>query len=113
MTRHLGEFEQLVLFAVVRLGDEAYGATVQEEIEARTGRSRSTGSIHTALDRLEQRGLVASRLGDPTPVRGGRRKRLFSVTAEGARQLQEAYEQVRSMARGTLDDLEQLARQES
>lgn len=109
MGRQLGEFEQLILFAVLRLSDEAYGASIQEEIEDATGRDRSTGSIHTALERLESRGLVRSWLGDPTPVRGGRRKRYYAVTPSGARALQSSYEHLQRLARGNLARLRELA----
>jgi DNA-binding PadR family transcriptional regulator len=83
MTLTLGEFEQVVLLAILRLGDEAYAVTVCREIAAHTDREPSPGSLYTTLDRLEDKGLVASRLGDPTPQRGGRAKRYFKVTAKG------------------------------
>ena len=67
MAALLGDFEQRILFALIRLGADAYGVTIREEIEARTGRAVSAGALYTALDRLEKRGLVASRLGEPTP----------------------------------------------
>src|SRR5688572_32062419 len=79
MPQALGDFEQHILFALIRLGDDAYGVTIRESIEARTGRAISPGALYTALDRLEQRGLVASRLGEPTPQRGGKRKRLYTL----------------------------------
>src|ERR1041384_3050390 len=79
----LGEFEQIVLLAILRLGDEAYGVSVRSEIEARTDRSPSPGALYTTLDRLEEKGLVTSRFSDPTPQRGGRAKRYFKVTARG------------------------------
>jgi len=79
----LGEFEQVVLLAILRLGERAYGVTVREEIAACTGREPSPGALYTTLDRLEEKGLVASRLGDPTPQRGGRAKRYITVTASG------------------------------
>ena len=67
----LGEFEQLVLLAVLRLGDDAYGVPVLAEIERATGRSPTLATVHTTLSRLEAKGLVVSRLGEPTPQRGG------------------------------------------
>jgi DNA-binding PadR family transcriptional regulator len=79
----LGEFEQIVLLAILRLGEEAYGVTVRREIKQRTGRDASPGALYTTLDRLEEKGLLRSRLGDPTPQRGGRAKRFFKVTARG------------------------------
>lgn len=80
---YLGEFEHIVLLAVLRLADQAYGVTVRREIEVRTKREVSIGAIYATLDRLEAKGYVQSRAGDPTPERGGRSKRLFRVTAHG------------------------------
>ena len=80
---HLGEFELIVLAAVLRVGVEAYGVAVHEEIERRTGRGVAIGSVYKALERLKRKGFVESRRGDPTPVRGGRAKRHFAVTAAG------------------------------
>jgi len=79
----LGEFEQVVLLAILRLKDNAYGFTIGAEIAARTGRKPSPGALYATLDRLESKGFVASRVGDPTPVRGGRAKRFFDVTGSG------------------------------
>lgn len=79
----LGDFEHLVLLALLRLGDDAYGTTIRRELEARTRRSVSVGALYTALTRLEQKGFVRSRLADPTPERGGRAKRYFVITAAG------------------------------
>jgi len=79
----LGEFEQIVLLAILRLGEKAYGVTIREEIMARTGREPSPGALYVTLDRLEEKGLVRSQFGDPTPQRGGRAKRFFSVSAKG------------------------------
>lgn len=100
MASSIGEFEQLILFALVRLGDDAYGVTIRQEIESRTGRAISPGALYTALDRLEKRGLVSSRLGDPTPLRGGKRKRLYTLQPAGARALARVYESMRLMASG-------------
>ena len=101
MSRHaIGEFEQLILFALVRLGADAYGVSVREEIEKRTGRAISAGALYTALDRLEKRGLVASRLGEATPQRGGKRKRLYTLQPAGERALARVYESMRLMANG-------------
>jgi DNA-binding PadR family transcriptional regulator len=80
---YLGEFEQVVLLAVMRLGPEAYGVTIRQEIEERTGRSVSVGAIYPTLDRLEKKGFVSSHIGEPTPERGGRSKRHFKLEAEG------------------------------
>jgi DNA-binding PadR family transcriptional regulator len=80
---HLGEFEHIVVLALMRLADRAYGVTVRQEIELRTKREVSIGAIYATLDRLEAKGYVRSSLGDPTPERGGRSKRFFHVTAKG------------------------------
>ena len=82
---HAGEFEQIVLLAVIRLGDEAYGAAIRREIEERTGRSLTVGALYRTLDRLELKGYVTSRFGDPTPERGGRSRRYFRVRPAGVR----------------------------
>jgi PadR family transcriptional regulator, regulatory protein PadR len=84
---HLGEFEQIVLLAVLRLGDDAYGVPIRAEIEARTRRSLTVGALYRTLDRLESKGYVSSRFSDPTPERGGRSKRYFSVRPLGLRTL--------------------------
>jgi PadR family transcriptional regulator, regulatory protein PadR len=86
---YLGEFELMILLAVINLGDEAYGVPISRELEAQRGRDVSVGSVYAALDRLESKGLVASSLGDPTPERGGKAKRYFRVTKEGLRQVHE------------------------
>lgn len=80
---YLGEFEHLVLLALMRLGDDAYGVTVRKEIEARTGREVSVGAVYATLDRLETKGYVTSFYGGATEERGGRSKRFFRMTAEG------------------------------
>jgi PadR family transcriptional regulator, regulatory protein PadR len=79
----LGEFEQVVLLAILRLDNTAYGVSIRDEIAACTDRDPSPGALYTTLDRLEERGLVISRFGDPTPERGGRAKRYFKVTGAG------------------------------
>ena len=84
---NLGEFEQLILLAILRLGDEAYGVTIRAELSEKAGRNVAPGALFTALDRLETKGLLTSRMGDPTPQRGGRAKRYVTVTAEGRRAL--------------------------
>lgn len=96
----LGTFEHLLLLALVRLGDDAHGVPIRDEIETRTGRSASPGAIYTALARLEQRGLVRSRLGDPTPERGGKRKRQYRLTARGAEAIAHAHSAITQMAHG-------------
>ena len=101
MAPTLGDFEQRILFALIQLGADAYGVTIREEIETRTGRPISPGALYTALSRLEKRGLVSSRLGDPTPERGGKRKRLYTLHPAGERALARVYESIRLMASGT------------
>ena len=96
----LGEFEQLILLALVRLGPDAYGATVRREIEARAGREVSISAVYTTLERLEQKGLVRSRVGEPTPERGGRRRRHFALLPLGARSLGDAYRAFAGMTAG-------------
>jgi DNA-binding PadR family transcriptional regulator len=100
MRVHLGEFEQLLLLALLRLKDDAYGVRIREVIEARTGRTVSPGAVYTALDRLERRDLVSSRLGDPTPQRGGKRKRYYRLEPAGAQLLRESQDALARMARG-------------
>lgn len=80
---YLGEFEHMVILTLLRLDDRAYGVTVRQEIELRTKREVSIGAVYATLDRLETKGYVKSRLGEPTPERGGRSKRFFQVTAKG------------------------------
>lgn len=96
----LGEFEQLILLALVRLGADAYGATVRREIEEHAGREVSISAVYTTLERLEQKGLVRSRIGEPTPERGGRRRRHFEMLPLGARSLREAYRAISGMTAG-------------
>ena len=100
MQSPLGEFEQLVMFAVIRLDDDAYGAAIRRELLDRAGREVSPGAIFTTLERLEARGLVTSSYGEPTPERGGRRKRFYRVRPEGRRALAASLETIRRMARG-------------
>jgi PadR family transcriptional regulator PadR len=98
--RSLGEFEQIVLLAVLRLGDEAYGVTILGEIAARTGRNSSPGALYTTLHRMEDKGLVTFRDGSPTPERGGRAKRFVTVTREGRDALASAQSAYRSLMEG-------------
>ena len=86
---YLGEFEEIVLLMVAILDGEAYGVTVSQEIEVHTGRQVTFGTVHNTLIRLEEKGFVNSKLGGATAERGGRRKRLFNVTALGSRALQD------------------------
>jgi PadR family transcriptional regulator, regulatory protein PadR len=80
---YLGEFEHIILLALLRLEDRAYGVTVRQEIEFRTHREVSIGAVYATLDRLETKGYVKSHLGEPTPERGGSSKRFFRVTPKG------------------------------
>jgi DNA-binding PadR family transcriptional regulator len=99
-TPALGEFEQVVLLAILRLGEEAYGVTIRREIAACTEREPAPGALYTTLDRLEEKGLVASTYGDPTPERGGRSKRYFTVTAQGVRAVARAQRAYRRLLKG-------------
>lgn len=100
MSETIGDFEQRILLALLRLGSDAYGVTIRGDIETRTGRTVSPGALYTALTRMEKRGLVSSRLGEPTPERGGKRKRLYTVQPAGERALARVYESLRLMASG-------------
>jgi PadR family transcriptional regulator PadR len=98
--RSLGEFEQIVLLAVLRLGEQAYGTTILYEIAAKTGRNPAPGSLYTTLHRMEDKGLVTFRDGSPTPERGGRSKRFVTVTSEGRNALASAQSAYRSLLEG-------------
>ena len=98
--KSLGEFEQIVLLAVLRLGDDAYGVTILNEIAARTGRNPAPGALYTTLHRMEDKGLVTFRDGAPTPERGGRAKRFVQVTDEGRKALASAQAAYRSLMEG-------------
>ncbi len=97
---YLGEFEHIVVLALLRLADQAYGVTVRREIERRTGREVSVGAIYATLGRLETKGYVKSQLGDPTPERGGRSKRFFRVTAKGLAAVNRTQRALQGMAEG-------------
>jgi len=96
----LGEFEQVVLLAVLRLGTEAYGAAVRREIEERTGRHLGISAVYTTLGRLEEQRLVSSHVGEPTAERGGRRKKYFEIEPRGREALAESYHTFRRMVAG-------------
>src|SRR5438105_15966235 len=100
MGDRLGQFEELMLMATVRLGEKAYGVTIRKEIAERTGRDVSIGAVYTTLDRLERKGYVSSRTGEPTPERGGRAKRYFKIEAPGATALNESREVAARMLEG-------------
>src|SRR5207237_9719155 len=91
MTRkeQLGNFELMVMLAIIRIGENAYGVPVLEELEKRTGRDVAIGSVYAALERLEDKGFVTSELGEATPERGGRAKKYFQVTARGLKEVRE------------------------
>lgn len=86
---YLGEFELMLLLTIMRLGDEVYGVPLARELSALRGREVSAGSVYAALERLENKGLIASSLGESTPERGGRAKRYFRVTQQGLRSVQQ------------------------
>ena len=96
----LGDFEKMVLLAILQLGGESYGAPILEEIEHRTGQTPSSGSLYVALRRLERRGVLSSSFGEPTPERGGRAKRFFRLEPEALRLLRRSQEIWNSMAEG-------------
>ena len=89
---YIGELEELILLTVGILLNEAYGVAVMDEIEKQTGRTLNISAVHAVLKRLEEKGLVTSRMSDPTSEHGGRRKRIFSLTAAGRKVLAEANE---------------------
>ncbi len=97
---YLGGFEQVVLLAVLRLRSDAYGMRVRQEIEERTGRRAAIGAVYATLDRLERKGLVSSRDGEPVAERGGRARRYFSVTAPGVSAMNESRQALDSLWRG-------------
>ncbi len=105
----LGEFEQLILFAVLRLGDEACGVSIREDIEERTGRVISSGAIYTALGRMEERGLVKSWVGQPTSGKPGRPRKYYILELTGARVLRDSYTMIQAMAGGLIPKLIGLA----
>src|SRR5215218_5147445 len=102
----LGELEQLVLLGVLRVGDNAYGVPVHHEIQQRANRDLTLGTIYKTLTRLEEKGLVASRVGAPTAERGGRRTRIYSVTPAGKRSLQASLRTLQRMSAGIAVRLE-------
>jgi PadR family transcriptional regulator PadR len=96
----LGEFEHLVLLAVLRLGEDAYGMRVRREISDRTGRDVTIGAVYATLDRLEGKGLLAAALSEPTPERGGRAKKSFHLTGSGIEAVNRSRQEMASMADG-------------
>lgn len=100
---YLGELELMILLTVIHLGEEAYGVPISREMEKQRRRGVSVGSVYAALERLEQKGLVKSEIGDPTPERGGKAKRYFRVTREGLRQLHKTRRVLTAMWEGLPD----------
>jgi DNA-binding PadR family transcriptional regulator len=98
--RHLGEFEQMIVAVVLRLGDEAYGVPIIETIEELTGREVRSGALSVTLDRMEKKGLIRSRLGDPTEGRGGRPRRYVEITPAGLEAAAEARDAMLTLWRG-------------
>jgi PadR family transcriptional regulator PadR len=100
MAEHLGAFEQAVLLSLVRLGDEAYGRAIMQEVQARLERDVAAGAVHATLDRLQRKGLVTSHIGAGTPMRAGRPRRYYRLRAAGIRALNEARAAVDSLWHG-------------
>jgi DNA-binding PadR family transcriptional regulator len=107
--RSLGDFEQLLLFAILRLGENAYGVRIRQEIEERAGRFVSAGAVYTGLERLESKGLVSARTGEGTPGRGGRPRKYYSLERAGAEALRSSYTEIQRMAAGLTRRLAELA----
>ena len=103
---NLGEFEHIVMLAILRLGDDAYAIPIREEIEARTGRSVARGALYTALERLEAKRCLRSRMGEPRPERGGRSRRYFTVTAAGLASIRSSRRSLLSLWQGLEGRLE-------
>lgn len=97
---NLGEFEQLALLAILRLGSNAYGMMIRQELEKRAGRKAGIGALYLTLERLEQKGFVRSELGEATPERGGRAKRFFTLNPSGREALDKSIDSVLRMAQG-------------
>jgi DNA-binding PadR family transcriptional regulator len=107
----LGDLEQVALLALARIRDEAYGAALAQEIEERTGRSVSPGALYTVMDRLQNKGFVESWIGDSTPERGGRRRKVYRLTPEGARELRSWYHGIQKMASGVMTRIDELVQE--
>lgn len=100
MADTLGAFEQAVLLAVLRLGDDAYGRAVLSEVQSRLGRTVAAGAVHATLERLEQKRLVSSRLGSGTPIRAGRARRFYRLKPTATRALNDARAAVDALWQG-------------
>lgn len=105
--RFLGEFEQMVLLSILRLGDAAYGMSVAQELRSEADRAVNRGSLYLTLDRLEAKGLIASTITEPAPERGGRPKRMVRVTPEGITELQRSRSTLLRLWRGLETTLEE------
>jgi len=101
-----GEFELLVFLAILRLGDHAYGVTIREELERETSRTLTLGTVYKTLGRLEGKGLLETRVGAPTRERGGRRKKLYTLTETGREAAQRSLSDLRRMTKGLEPELE-------
>ena len=100
---YLGNFDLMLLLALMRLGDDAYGVTIARELEEQTGREVVVASVYATLDRLQERRLVTSRLGDATPERGGRAKRYFRISGAGLREVRDARRSLMNLWNGLPD----------
>jgi DNA-binding PadR family transcriptional regulator len=97
---HLGDLEAVILLALVRLGENAYGVTIRDEIEDRTGRSVTPGTLYPTLDRLERKGFVRSFLGEATPERGGRAKRYYVLQPKGLEAIRRSWQMMTALGQG-------------
>lgn len=104
----LGDLEQMVLLSILHLGDGAYAVPIREELASKAGRHIARGALYTTLERLESKGYLRSRIGDPTPERGGRSRRYYTVTARGLAALRTSRDALRGLYRGLEDLLGQL-----
>jgi PadR family transcriptional regulator len=104
----LGEFELLVLMSLLRLGGGAYGATIRRDIQERTRRDAAIGTVYMTLGRLEEKGMIRSYVGNPSPERGGRRRRHYLMQETGQHALGRAYRTFKAMADGLQQELEAL-----
>ena len=100
----LGEFEQIVILGLMQLGDDAHGVAIRQEIERRTERVATIGSVYATLERLENKGYLSSRIGEPTPQRGGRAKRYYRVLRSGRTALESSRRMVARMSEGLVLD---------
>jgi DNA-binding PadR family transcriptional regulator len=103
---YLGEFELMVLLAVLRLGEDAYGVTIQDLIARHTSRDVTLGAVYKTLGRLEDKACLSASVGPPTPQRGGRRKKLYRVEPAGQRAVRQSFADLRQLARGLRGTLE-------